>query len=209
MSEQNKLNKEKTPFYIFARMVAAVIYTLIFRTKARGLENFPQDENCIILANHISGWDPITVARYYRVSEIHFMAKEDLYKIPVLRTLLKWLHAFRVNRGESDMSAMREAMQVLKDGHVLGIFPEGHRQHENRMQHIETGVAVMAIKSTVPVVPVMITGRYRFFGRVRMVVGKPIPLDDLRAQRANSDTLEVLKARIIDAVEALRPLGDF
>lgn len=203
------MKKERTPFYTFARVIAAIINRCIFLSKARGTENFPQDENCIIMGNHISGWDPITVASFYKVSEIHFMAKDSLFKNPILAKLLTWLHAFPVNRGETDMQAMRTAMQVIKDGHVLGIFPEGTRQQGNRMQSIETGVAVIAMRTTVPLVPVVITGKYRLFGRVRVVVGPPIDIEDLRAQHADAQTMETLKARIIDAVEALRPLADF
>lgn len=210
MSEHKPtLKKEKTFLYTFARGIAAIIYRLFFWAKAKGVEHFPQDENCIILSNHISAWDPITLAYFYRVSEIHFVAKESLFKIPFVRWLVTSLHAIRVNRGETDMGAMRASMQVLKDGHVLGIFPEGHRQTENRVQHIETGVAVMALKSDAPLVPAVITGKYRIGGRIRLVVGEPIDISDLRQRRADSETLELLKARIIDAVEALRPLSEF
>lgn len=206
---KNKLAKEKTGLYSFARVLAKIICGGLFGARARGVELFPRYENCIILGNHISAWDPITIAHFYKVSEVHFVAKESLFKIPVLPVLLRGLHAIRVNRGETDMGAMRASMQVLKDGHVLGIFPEGHRQQNNQVQGIETGVAVMALKSEVPLVPVLITGKYRLFGKIRMVVGAPIPIEDLRAKRADTETLEALKVRIIDAVEALRPLADF
>lgn len=203
------MNKERTWLYSIARALAAVVCRCIFFSKARGLENFPRDENCILLGNHISAWDPVTVAHYYKPNEVHFMGKESLFKNPVLRTLFKWLHAFPVYRGERDMRAMRTAMQVLYDGHVLGIFPEGTRQRDDRMQSIETGVAVIALKSDVPLIPICISGRYRLFGKVRMVVGPPIKLDDLRGRRADTPTLEETKSRIIDAVEALRPLTKF
>lgn len=204
-----RLNREKTGLYTFARVVIGFIIKVLFGGRARGMENYPQDENCIILSNHISAWDPLTVAYFYKVSEIHFMGKESLFKNRALGWLLRKLHAFRVNRGESDMSAMREAMKVLKDGHVLGIFPEGHRQQGGRMQSIETGVAVIAMRTDAPLIPVLITGKYRPFGKLRSVIGPPIPIDDLRARRTDSEALEALKARIIDAVEALRPLSDF
>ena len=203
------MNKEKTWLYTFARGVIWIINALIFRSKARGVENFPQEESCIILSNHISAWDPLTIANFYKVSEIHFMGKESLFKNRFLRALFMKLHAFPVSRGASDLGAMRVAMQVIRDGHVLGIFPEGTRQKDDRMQSIETGVAVMALKSDVPLVPVHLSGKYRWWGRVRMVVGKPIEIDDLRAKRADSQTLEALKTRIIDAVNDLRPLSDF
>lgn len=203
------MKKEKTFVYTLARGIASVLYGGIFLARGRGMENFPSDQNCIILSNHISAWDPITVAKYYTVSEIHFLAKDSLFRNPLLARLLTWLHAIPVHRGETDMAAMRSAMQVLKDGHVLGIFPEGTRQQGDHMQHIETGVAVMALKSGAPLVPARISGKYRLFGKIRLVVGRPIDIEDLRARRPDAETLELLKARIIDAVEALRPLSDF
>lgn len=201
--------KEKTWLYSFARVVIGIIYRWIFRAKARGVEHFPTEENSIILGNHISAWDPLTVAVYYKASEIHFFAKDSLFRSRFLRWLLTKLHAIPVRRGETDMGAMRQAMQVLKEGRVLGIFPEGTRHSTDQVQSIETGVAVMALKSSVPIIPVLISGRYKLFGRVRLVVGPPIPMDDLRAGRPDTPALEAAKARMIVAVEALRPLADF
>ena len=197
---------EKTWFYTFAQRVAWCFYTLIFRAKARGLENFPKDQNCILYGNHISAWDPLTIAHFYRINEIHFMAKESLFRVPVLRAIVKGLHAFPVNRGSSDMAAMRTAMQVLREGHVLGIFPEGTRQQGGPVTNIETGVAVLALKSKVPLIPVLVGGKYTFFGRIRAVVGEAVPLDDLREKRTDAETLDEVKRRIIDGLETLRPM---
>lgn len=203
------MKKEKTFLYTIARGIAAIIYRGFFGAKARGMENYPQDENCIILGNHFSAWDPITIARYYTISEVHFLSKASLFRNPLLSWLLRTLHAIPVRRGETDMAAMRSAMQVIRDGHVLGIFPEGTRQAGDKVRQIETGVAVMALKSEAPLVPVLVTGKYRFRGRLRLVVGKPIDIEDLRALRPDAPTMETLKARIIDAIEALRPLAEF
>ncbi len=197
------MKKERTPLYTFARGIAWLICSVIFGSSASGLENFPQDENCIIIGNHISGWDPIMVARYYGVSEVHFIAKESLFRNPVLRWLLTKLHAFAVHRGETDMAAMRKAMQVVQDGHVLGIFPQGTRQAEGAVKTIETGVAVIALKSDVPLIPVRVSGRYRPFGGLHLAVGPRIAVDDLRAGRADAQALEEVKRRIIAALEAL------
>lgn len=93
------------------------------------MENFPREENCIILSNHLSAWDPITIAHVYKHNEIHFIAKESLFRNRALKWFLGRLHAFPVSRGEADLAAMRTALKVIADGHVLGIFPEGHRRH--------------------------------------------------------------------------------
>ncbi len=199
------MNKEKTWFYCFARAVITPLFRWIFRAKAVGVSNFPQNENCIILCNHISAWDPLTIAYFYSVSEIHFISKDSLFKNKLVAAVLKGLHAFPVARGETDMGAMRTAMQVLRDGHVLGIFPEGHRMHSDGVEKIETGIAVMALKSDVPLVPVMLEGKYKIGGKLRMAVGKPIPMEDLRSSRADAETLESVKKRIVEALNGLAP----
>lgn len=203
------MNAEKTRLYTFARIIFGFVYSVFFRAKAVGLENFSEDQNCILLGNHIHALDPVTLALFYKPSEVHFIAKESLFKRKWLAALLSKLHAFPVNRGGTDMGAMRQAMQVLRDGHVLGIFPEGHRQPDAKVKRLETGVAVMALRSDVPVIPVYIAGKYRLFGRLRVAVGKPVPLEDLRAGRADAGALEAVKERVMEALEALEPLTNF
>ena len=203
------MKMEKTGFYTFARRLIWMLLALVFRVKARGVENFPKDRNCIIFSNHFSAWDPLTIAHIYTVSEIHFMAKDSLFRTRLVRALIQRLHAFPVSRGSADMAAMRTAMQVLRDGHVLGIFPEGTRRQGGPVTDMETGVAVLALKSEAPLVPVLLGGRYRFLGKVRAVVGEPVSLDDLREKRVGAETLEAVKQRLIGALEALRPLLDF
>lgn len=198
------MKRERTFLYTIARGLAAFIYAVIFQARASGLENYPADRNCIIIGNHISAWDPITVARYYRLSEVHFLSKESLYRNRALRWLLTRLHGIPVHRGETDMGAMRRAMQVVRDGHVLGIFPQGTRQVQGAVKSIETGVAVIALKTDVPLIPVRISGKYRPFGELHLQVGPAIAVDDLRAGRADTQALEAVKARILDALEALR-----
>jgi len=197
------MNVEKTWLYSFARVLMRIIYRIVFRLEVQGSEHFPKDQNCILFANHISAWDPLTIAHIYKHNEIHFFAKDSLFKHKILAAILKKVHAFPVKRGETDMKAMRRAMQVLKDGHVLGIFPEGHRIYGGELQPIETGIAVMALKSRVPVVPILIRGRYKLLSKVKARIGEPIPLSDLFSQAADADTLNEVKERFMRALKAL------
>ena len=205
------MKTEKTFLYTLARGIAAFLNPCVFLAKARGVENFPREENCIILSNHLSAWDPITIAHVYKHNEIHFIAKESLFRNRALKWFLGRLHAFPVSRGEADLAAMRTAVKVIADGDVLGIFPEGHRRHTPGWEpgKLETGVAVMALRSRVPVVPVFIAGKYRIFGKIRVVVGTPLDMDDLRARRPDAQTLEEVKHRILDSWEALQRQADW
>lgn len=203
------MNVERTWLYKLAVCLVKFVFVVFFGSRAKGLENFPSDQNCIILGNHIHAFDPLMVAIYYKHNEIHFIGKESLFRNRFIGAFLRKLHAFPVNRGETDMKAMRASMQVLRDGHVLGIFPEGHRQADQQVKSLETGVAVMALRSDVPVVPVYIRGKYRPFGKLRLAVGAPIDLSDLRSGRADMQALETVKSRIMDTLDALKPIADF
>lgn len=195
---------EKTWFYTFARVLLGIVYRCIMPVKVRGIENYPTDQNCILLSNHISAWDPLTVAYTYKHNEIFFFAKDTLFRNKLLAAVLRKLHAFPVKRGETDMKAMRTAMQILKEGHVLGIFPEGHRRNDGTLQPLETGVAVMALKSRVPVVPIIIEGKYRPFQRISVAIGEPILLDTFWEQPVNAEILEAVKQRLMDALQSLK-----
>ncbi|MDR0897004.1 MAG: 1-acyl-sn-glycerol-3-phosphate acyltransferase [Oscillospiraceae bacterium] len=203
------MRDKPTWLYAIVRVVGTVFYKLFYRYKMRGIEHLPSDQNYLIYANHYHALDPVTVALCCRRREIRFMSKADLFQNKLFRFLLTQLHAFPVRRGEADMGAMRAAMQVLKDGRVLGIFPEGHRQADGVFKGVETGVAVLALKCGVPVIPVRISGKYRFRGQMRAVVGAPLKLDDLRAQKPDAETLEAVKERIFRGIEDLAPLSDF
>lgn len=195
---------EKTWLYTLVRMIFHVVYTCIFRVKIHGAQNFLKDQNCILLSNHIAAWDPITVAYAYKYNEIHFIAKDSLFKNKLFAAILHQLHAFSVKRGETDMKAMRTAMKVLKDGHVLGIFPEGHRRDSEELQPLQTGVVVMALKSRVPVMPIMIQGKYRLFHRVDITIGAPVFLDTYWEQTASTEMLEEVKQLLMDALQSLK-----
>lgn len=197
------MNVEKTWLYTFAMFLLEGVYRIIFRLEVRGAEHFPKNQNCILFANHISAWDPLTVAFIYRHNEIHFFAKDSLFKNKFFAMILRKLHAFPVRRGETDLKAMRVAMQVLKDGHVLGIFPEGHRTYDGELKPIETGIAVMALKSRVPVIPILIRGKYRPFAKVSAHVGEAIQLDDLWNSPADTEALDVVKSRFMHALRNL------
>ena len=198
------MNVEKTWLYSLARALLTVYYGLFFRVRAKGVQNFPSDKNCILLCNHISAWDPITIALQYKHNEIHFFAKDTLFKNKFLSSLLTKLHAIPVKRGETDMKAMRASMQVIKDGHVFGIFPEGHRYYDGELKPLETGVAVMALKSRVPVVPIWVQGTYKLFGKIQVNIGKAMHLDAYWEKPSNAETLEEIKKEMTQALQNLQ-----
>jgi 1-acyl-sn-glycerol-3-phosphate acyltransferase len=128
--------------------------------------------------------------------EISVMAKKELLKHKPLDWFFKKMHCIPVDRGNSDMAAMRASVKVLREGGVLGIFPEGTRYHKGVMEELEGGAALLALRSGVPVVPMYITAAFGFFRRLHCYVGKPVPFQDLKEQGINAETCQKLNERI-------------
>ena len=190
--------------YGATRVVFRFLLYGLYRMKVRGRENMPEGGPFIILSNHRSMIDPFVLGTLYEGGEVHFMAKEELFHNAFVRWYITRMHGFPVKRGQADLSAMRTAMQVLRDGNALGIFPEGTRHKDGVMGEVQSGVSVLALRSKVPLIPVYLAGKYRIGGKMRAIVGKPVDADDLRALRADKQTLDALDQRIYQALVALQ-----
>ncbi len=155
----------------------------------------------MLCSNHISWWDPVLVAGATR-RPIHFMAKAELFRYPVLGSLLAHIHAFPVDRGKPDLSAIRDSISVLKSDEVLGIFPEGTRQRgRDALGEMHPGAALVALRTGSPVIPVAIRGRYAFRGTITVLFGEPIKLEG-KTGRVSQDMEEGAKT-ITEAIKAL------
>ncbi len=166
-------------------------------TKLFDCEKIPAEGGCILYSNHISMWDPFMLhyACYPRFPRL--MAKAELFKIPVVRAAIKYLRAFPVDRGNSDTSAIRAACELLKEGHILGIYPEGTRSKTGEMGEFKQGTAMIAARADVPMVPMYIHRKYRWFGKTRIVVGDPFTVSDIMNEKG------------LSRKEALRASTDF
>lgn len=176
--------KEHRWFYEGARPLVGLFVHAVERLEVAGMENVPPTGPVILVANHISSMDIVTIALPIKRHE-HQMAKVELFGVPVLGGIMRLLGAFPVRRGESDRESLRVAEEVLGAGQVLVVFPEGHRSGTGKMAAGLPGVALIAMRSGAPIVPVGISGTERVlkgfrFGpwapKVRMVFGKPFTL---------------------------------
>ena len=176
--------KENRWFYEGARPLVGLFVHAVERLRVEGMENVPTTGPTILVANHISSMDIVTIALPIKRHE-HHMAKIELFGIPVLGGIMRMLGAFPVRRGESDRESLRVAEEVLNAGQVLVIFPEGHRSGSGKMAAGLPGVALIAMRTGAPIVPVGISGTEKVlkgfrFGpwapTVRMVFGKPFTL---------------------------------
>lgn len=192
--------------YEVLRVVFRAVFKIFFRCRVSGQEQIPKTGGVIVAANHMSLWDPPLVAAYVPRAT-HFMAKEELFHIPVFNSLIRSLHAFPVRRGAADRGAIRTAIQLLKDGECLGLFPEGTRSKNGDVGRAEPGLALIAVKSGVPVVPAAVVGTDCFLSKGRLFptfevrYGKPI---SFAADQADKAQLQAFSQKIMDEIKALK-----
>ncbi|RFU69081.1 1-acyl-sn-glycerol-3-phosphate acyltransferase [Bacillus sp. V59.32b] len=173
-------------FYTFAKNVVKIVLSPIYRVKTIGKEDFPKEGAVLICANHIDNLDPpivgITCPR-----DIHFMAKDEAFHVPLLKTILPKVNAFPVKRGMSDREALRKGLSLLKEGKVLGLFPEGTRSKTGELGEAMAGAGFFALRSNAKIVPCAIIGPYKALNPLNVVYGKPIDFTEYREKKISAD----------------------
>jgi 1-acyl-sn-glycerol-3-phosphate acyltransferase len=170
---------EETPLRKFFIFVLTPILKLLARIHVSGLENLPKDGAAIVACNHLSFFDGFTL-QFALSRPIYFMGKEENFKNPFIRFFMYQIGTFPVKRGTYDRGALDQAMRILRNGQVLGMFPEGHRTYGNGLIQAKGGTAILAIKMNCPVVPVAMDGTHQILKRwfkkadVHVVVCPPI-----------------------------------
>lgn len=180
-------------FYRFALYVTRGLFFLLLPVTFKGREKLPASGGYIVAPNHISMADPIIVAHGYIKRQIHYMAKEEFYKNGFLKALFNALGVFPVSRGKGDMEAINRGITELRDGALVGIFPEGTRMHGTRPGRGKSGAALIAKNAGVGVIPCAIItkgNKIRPFKRVIVKYGDPITNEELFGDEQSSATLK-------------------
>jgi 1-acyl-sn-glycerol-3-phosphate acyltransferase len=193
-------------FYRFVRCALSVIYRLLYRFSVGGRENVP-DGAALICVNHSSLADPILVAMALKVKDRpRFMAKLELFKIFGLKQLITALGAYPVERGASDMGAIRTTLDILKRGEKVLIFPQGTRIiGDDEAAAMKNGAAMLAFRSGAPLVPAYLSvGRKVFINKIHMVFGKPF-IAEKQPGGKSSEQYEAIAGRLRREIYALKP----
>lgn len=159
------------------------IVRLLTRTHGHGVENIPKEGAVILCSNHISNVDVFYIGATCR-RPVRFMAKKELFKVPVLRHIMRAFGSFPIDRGGADVDALREFKSLTDRGEVVGVFPQGTRcaGKDPRNTKPKPGIGLMAYRTKAPVVPVLIkTGGWKkkLFRRLDIYYGKPITFEEL------------------------------
>jgi len=155
------------PFTRFAALVARAVLSVLARVRVEVDGELPKEGPLIVVANHMSNADPPLVAGWLTPKlgrQMHVLAKEGLF-VPVVGFVLRQLGATPVRSGGSDMEAYRVARGFLDRGEILCIFPEGTRSPDGVIAEPKPGVAMLATRTGVPILPIGISGSDRFLGR--------------------------------------------
>ena len=160
-----------SPFLRLASLVLRGVFGAVARVRYEGPVALPQTGPLLLVANHTSNSDPPLVGAWLQPRlgrPIQFLAKEQLF-VPALRPLLGHAGAILVRAGGSDVQAYHDALVVLRGGGVVGLFPEGTRSVDGLLGEAHPGVALLALRAGVPILPVGISGAQRFLPRARRV----------------------------------------
>jgi len=208
-------NRASSFWYGLGRRLFYVLARLFFRLEVRGAERIPRRGPCIVAANHVSYLDPIVLGCGVRHRKFHYMARSTLLRHPVMRFLLpRWgVVALDRDRG-GDVGALKAALRLLQEGHVLALFPEGTRSPDGTIRAAKPGVGFLVAKAAVPVIPAYVEGTFQCLpkgrriprlGRVRVTFGEPVSPQEieLRGREAGRRRFEAVAELVMDRIRAL------
>lgn len=195
-----KIRKE-TPWKKFVRKIVKVIlrtaYKIAYRVKITG--TIPEEGAYILCCNHINYLDAAAIVLFNK-RKVNFVAKEDLFTHRILFWLGHLFDAIPIKRNMQDIEAMKRCLKVLKNGELLGIFPEGTRHGMDKNMKAKNGAAFMAIKGKVKVIPVGIHGTFKPFSKVYMNYGEPLDLTGYKKENIDEAT-ELIMSKIKELAE--------
>ena len=197
-------------YHLFKWSVVSPALHVYFRGRILGAETVPQQGPLIVVSNHASDFDPPLLANCIR-RPISFMAKEELFQVPVLKQVITLYGAYPVKRGSPDRSAIRAAMQSLEQGWAVGIFLSGTRTPDGRVTDPKLGAAMIAAKAQVPLLPVSLWGTEQIFkaGAIPRPVPVTVRVGEVIPPPPNSkrETLETVTQQCAETINGLLDLG--
>lgn len=150
-----------------------VILLLFYKIKSVGKDNIKPGA-AVLCANHSSNFDPILISFAAGIeNHIHYMAKAELFRIPVVGAVLRSIGSYPVNRGQNDVNAIKRSLSYLKAGEKIAIFPEGTRVKTVEGADAKRGAVRIADQMSVPIVPVYVPRNKKLFHKYTICIGEP------------------------------------
>ncbi len=211
------MGREREPFaslvlyHLFKWSVVSPMLHTYFRGRIYGAENVPQTGPLVIVSNHASDFDPPMLSNCMQ-RPVAFMAKEELFQVPVLKQAITLYGAYPVKRGSPDRSAIRAALASLEQGWAVGVFITGTRTRDGRVTDPKLGAAMIAAKAQAPLLPVSLWGTHAIFHK-GSALPRPVPVTvrvgELMPPPTSSkrEELEIVTQQCADAINSLLDLG--
>lgn len=208
MSENNKtkvsFEKERKTYKFFYGLLAGIVRKL-YRVEVINPDNEPMDGNFIVACNHTAAADAVIICAAMK-NQIRFMAKKELFKVPVVGAFIKAIGSYPVDRKASDITALRNTINLLKDNDCVGIFPQGTRMPNVDLSKVKVknGVGLIAARSGADVLPVCVKtkgGKTKMFRKNYLIIGKLIKNEELDVENnKGSEGHQKIAEHIFDSV---------
>ncbi len=193
-------------FYTVFYIVVGIFFNLVHPTRAIGREHIP-DGGVLVCGNHTAMSDPLFLCyAFQRKHQLRPMAKAELLRVPFIGWVLKHVGVFGVERGKSDVGAIKQAMKYLKEGEIVLLFPEGTRVHEGEESDTKNGAAMLAVRCGVPILPVYVPEKKRWFRRTPVVIGEAYT-PHVEGRKGTKEEYDAITADLMARIRALKELA--
>lgn len=200
------------PLYWLARGSVHLGLLAKYRFRVEGREHLPEEGGAVVAANHCSYLDPPAMSAAVHNRVVHFMARDTLFSNAVAKWFFTRTGVIALDRTRGDLGALKKAIATLKEGKVIGLFPEGTRSPDGSMGEAKGGIGFLIAKGNVPVVPLYISGTYEAFpkgakrfgrSRVRARFGRAISPEEIRAAMPEKNDYEAVGALVMARIREL------
>lgn len=176
------------------------IYKIIWRVKVFGLSNIPAKSGAIVASNHISLSDPTLLGAVIQ-RPIFFMAKKELFRVPILGYVLHLVNAFPVDRNRADLYAFKQAYKLLSGGEIVLIFPQGGRRKESDWARVKKGIGLLSCWAQVPIVPAVIvnSNKLKYLKQIKVYFSEPF----YPKKNFSHDDYELLTKKVVSVMREL------
>lgn len=195
----------------FVKVIITILWPfvkLICRVEIKGMENLPKDRGYVFASNHVSFMDPVFWIIFSRI-RIQYMAKAELFKNKLFTWFFHKVGVFPVVRDGGSAGAVNHAIKLVEEGGILGIFPEGTRSKDNKPAKAKAGTAYIANSTNADIVPaaVCVKNKVRPFKKTILIIGKPIPHDEIHFEGMDKQGLRAASTKIMNEITILWEKG--